>query len=143
MRPRWLGVFLIGWMLVGVVVLALGAKALVDSQRFLAKAVVANGIVVDVARVVNSDNEVSFYPVVEFVTAREQVVRFQADEATPDPEQRMGDSVRILHDPADPGNARLDTGFSRWGAGAVLGFVGLGFVVSGAGAYLLLRRGQP
>jgi hypothetical protein len=142
MRPRWLGVFLIGWMLAGVVLLALGTKSLVDSRRFLAKAAVADGVVVDIARDVDLDNEVSFYPVIEFVTLREQVVRFKADEATPRPDQRMGEEVRILYDPANPQDARLDTFWSRWLESIVLGVIGLGFVVSGAFAYRLLRRRQ-
>jgi hypothetical protein len=138
MKPRWLGVVLVGFILAGVVLMALGAKVLVDSRRFQAKAVAANGVIVDVARIVD-EGEVSLFPIVEFVTPREQVVRFQADEASPRAEQRIGDSVRILYDPASPRHVRLDTGWSLWGQGAAM--VGIGFFfVTLPGAILLLRR---
>jgi hypothetical protein len=38
------------------------------------------------------------YPFVEFVTARGQVVQFQADDGS----LRVGDSVRLVYDPANP-----------------------------------------
>ena len=134
-------------MLTGVVLLGLSGKSLMDDRRFLAKAAVATGVVVDIARVVDQDDEVAYYPVVEFTTAREQVVRFEADEATPDPDRQLGASVRILYDPANPQDARLDTFMSRWGLSIVMGTLGLGFVLIPAFAYLvrrwMLRRSYP
>jgi hypothetical protein len=152
MKPRWLGIFLIGWMLLGVAVIGFGAKVLVDSRRFSAKAVGANARVVKVTRVVERERRTSggnkdnvyyvdvphFYPVVEFVTAREQVVRFRASGSTR--AYQVGDPVRVLYDPANPRAARLDTNSSWWEAGAILIFLGLCFVVTGAAAYFLPRR---
>lgn len=60
----------------------IGVKALGDGRRFIAAAVEARGIVVDIALVREYDADLERemtrpYPVVEFVTAREQVVRYQ------------------------------------------------------------------
>ena len=68
--------------LVGAVTVGIGVKALGDGRRFIAAAVEARGIVVDIANVREYDADLERdmtrpYPVAEFVTAREQVVRYQ------------------------------------------------------------------
>ncbi len=147
-KPRWwqvvsleLGVVLIILLLAGIVGVGVGVKGLVDSRRFLATSSSANGVVVDVARVIErvqggsgnthySKNVPVYYPVVQFVTAREQVVRFQADEGS---EKRsayqVGASIRVLYDPANPRDARLDTWASRLGFSIIVGSLGLLFIV--------------
>lgn len=135
-------------MLVGGGLVGLGVKVLVDNQRFVAKAASAKGVVVAVREEVRSelrgsgDNEhyvdvTYYYPVVRFLTAREQVVQFQGDDGS----LRVGDSVRILYDPANPRDARLDSWPSSWGAGAVPIAVGLVLIliVIGAGLYRRAR----
>jgi hypothetical protein len=116
---------------------------LVNTLRFMERAVPANGVVVEIAREVDvgvrQSGEEYYFPVVEFVTARGQVVRFQANESTNSPGEMMGDEVGILYDPANPRDARLDTGFSVWGGAAVFGGIGLCFVII-SGSFLLRRR---
>ena len=149
--PIVVQIVLIVMMVVGAIFVVGGVKALVDSQRFVAKAATANGVVVDVAKVVQREQRGSsgheyyvdvtyFHPVVQFLTAREQVVRFQASEGNSDPStHRVGDSIRILYDPASPRNARLDTWFSRWGDSMILIVVGFALVVIPAVIYRVLR----
>lgn len=122
-----------------------------DSQRFAAKATAANGVVVGVAEVVQQERRGSsdnpyyvdvtyFHPVVRFVTADEQVVEFQADEGSKNPSAyQVEDSIRILYDPVNPRDARLDTWFSRWGGSVILLLIGLVLIVLGAVDYWLLR----
>jgi hypothetical protein len=111
---------------------------LVASQRFLAKAEVAEGVVVDVATSVEREQRKSgdrtdyvdvtyFAPIVRFRDGREQVVQFQAGQrSSGQPAYRVGDSVRVLYDPANPQDARLDTVFGRWGAAMI--FLGMGLL---------------
>lgn len=115
--------------LVGAVSVGVGVKALVDSQHFLATAATANGVVVGVAKVreeSSDDGEVTnYYPVVQFATAREQVVQFRGDPNNPPDEYRVGDPVRVLYDPANPRHAKFDTWNERWGDGVVPTVLGL------------------
>jgi len=134
-------VVLIVLMLAGIFLVGVGVKGLVDSWRFMANASSAKGVVVDVVGVVERvqrgsgdrtyyENVTFFHPVVQFVTAREQVVRFQADEGTDKRSAyQVGDSVRILYDPANPRDAQLDTWFSRWGGPLIPVAIGLVMVV--------------
>jgi hypothetical protein len=144
-----LQVVLIGLMLVGGGLMGLGGLLLVDNQRFVAKAASARGVVISVReevryeRVGSGDNEryenVSyFYPVVQFLTAREQLVKFEGNDGS----LRVGRSVRVLYDPANPQDARLDSWPSRWGAGTVPLAIGLALLAIGAVLYrwFWLRR---
>jgi hypothetical protein len=144
-------VVLIVLMLGGVISLVVGVKTLVDSQRFEARAVATNGVVVDVTEGVESvrrgsgDNSyyedvTIFHPVVRFVTAREQEVRFQASEGSDDPRAYgVGDSIGVLYDPTNPRDARLDTWVSRRGDSITLITIGLALLIIGAVVYWLLR----
>ena len=144
-RPPVIRIVLIGIILLGAALVGLGVKSLVDSQRFVATAAVANGVVVDVAKVREYDSDAEryvtrSYPVVQFVTAREQVVRYQAGQGSNPPHQRIGGSIRVLYDPANPQRVKFDTWNNRWGTGVVLIAAGLALMVLNAAAmYLLLR----
>jgi hypothetical protein len=144
-------VVLIILILGGAIFLVIGVKTLVDSQRFEARAVATNGVVVEIAEGVESVRRGSgdnwyyedvriFHPVVRFVTAREQEVRFQASEGSQDPwAYGVGDSIGVLYDPANPRAARLDTEVSRRGDSITLITIGLALLVIGAVGYWLLR----
>jgi len=144
-------VVLLVLMLGGAIFFVVGVKALVDSQRFVARATATDAVVVDVAGVVKSvrrgsgdsahyEDVTIFHPVVRFVTAREQEVRFRAREGSEDPSAYgVGDSIRVLYDPANPQDARLDTWTSRWGYSIYLVMIGLVLIGIGTGIYWMLR----
>ncbi|HEY3023163.1 MAG TPA: DUF3592 domain-containing protein [Actinomycetota bacterium] len=144
-----LQLLLIGLMLLGVVMVGFGVKMLVDTRRFLATAEVAKGVVVRVDKSVSTEwpgsgnnrhpvHVTHNYPVVEFVTAREQVAQFQADNGS----LRVGDSVRLLYDPANPRNARLDNWGNRWAGFLALTGAGLAILVVNGLVYLILLWGR-
>jgi Protein of unknown function (DUF3592) len=111
----------------------IGVKVLVDSQHFLATAATANGMVVDVVKVREENSEgteeTNYYPVVQFATARERVVRFRGDQGSNPPDYGVGDSVRVLYDPANPRHVKFDTWNARWGDGVALTVTGVGLVI--------------
>jgi hypothetical protein len=144
-----LEIVLIGLMLLGAVLVVLGVKTLMDTRRFLTTAKVARGVVVRVdQRVVTEQRGPSDdpyyvqvthkFPVVEFTTAYEQVAQFRADDGS----LRVGDSVRLLYDPANPRNARLDNWGNRWAGFLALTGIGLGFLAGFGVLYLLIRRAR-
>ena len=130
-------------LLAGAAMVGVGVKTLLDSQHFLATAAAANGVVVGVVKVREENSEgteeTRVYPVVQFLTAREQVVRFQAGPGSNPPHHRIGGSIRVLYDPANPRHVRFDTWYNRLGEGIGLIGSGLGVVVVIAGGCLLAR----
>ena len=140
-------IVLIALMLLGVVLVGFGAKMLADTRRFLATAEPAKGVVVRVdkrverERVGSGDHEhwanvTRYYPIVEFRSAREQVAQFQADDGS----LRLGDSVNLVYDPANPRHARLDKWGNRWAGPLAFWGAGLTILVVSGAIYLLLRR---
>jgi uncharacterized protein DUF3592 len=137
-----------GLILLNVMVLGGGLKVLLDGRRFLATAAEARGVVVDVAKVREYDSDVGrevtrSYPVVEFVTAREQVVRYQPPVGSNPPDYRIGGPLRVLYDPANPQHVVLDTWDELWKEGVVIVSVGLVLTVISVAVYLLLRSDLP
>jgi Protein of unknown function (DUF3592) len=144
-RVPGMRVILIALMLLGVVLVGFGFKMLVDTRRFLATAEPAKGVVVRVDKRVSRErvgagdnahwaNVTRNFPIVEFRTAREQVAQFQADDGS----LRVGDSVRLVYDPANPRNARLDKWGNRWAGPLAFWGAGLVILVVNGATYLLL-----
>lgn len=139
-------IVLIALMLLGVVLVGFGVKMLADTRRFLATAEPAKGVVVRAdkrvrrERVGSGDNAhwanvTRYFPIVEFRSAREQVAQFQADDGS----LRLGDSVNIVYDPANPRHARLDKWGNRWAGPLAFWGAGLAILVVSGAIYLLLR----
>ena len=149
MKPRSVGlVFFLAFLpLVGTVVIGLGVWDLVTSRRFLANASAADGVVVKVDKVVDYhwtgsgersryEKVTLYYPVVRFVTASEQAVEYSDESGSNPPAYGVGDSVRVLYDPANPQKARLDTVSNRW-LGPTVAII-IGVVILSVGVAVLL-----
>ena len=132
--------------LLNLMMLGGGLKVLLDGRRFLATAAEARGVVVDLAKVREYDSDAGagrqvtrLYPVVEFVTAREQVMRYQPPMGSNPPDYRVGGPLRVLYDPANPQHVVLDTWDELWKEGVVVLAVGLVLTVISVAVYLVLR----
>jgi hypothetical protein len=111
--------------------IGLGVRGVVTTQRFLATASTADGAVVDVDS--DTHEETTDYNlVVRFVTASGQVVQFRSAEGHSPPPESVGDSVRVLYDPANPQRARLDTWGGRWAEDTAKIIIGMVFFSLGA-----------
>jgi Protein of unknown function (DUF3592) len=139
-------VVLIALMLLGVVLVGFGVKLRLDTRRFLATAEPAMGVVVRVDKRVTHErvgagerahwaDVTRYYPFVEFRTAHGQVAQFQADDGS----LRVGDSVNVVYDPANPRKARLDKWGNRWAGPLAFWGAGLAILVMSGATYLLLQ----
>ena len=104
----------------GPLLLGFGIKSVVDNQHFLDSARPAIGVVVGrVERPVDLPELTANrgYPVVRFVSASGEVVRFVAGPHTNPPSFHVGGTVRLLYDPAHPRQVRFNTWLDRLGNG--------------------------
>jgi hypothetical protein len=144
MRPRRLSHTSFSFavlILAAAVLMGLGVREFATTQRFLAKASTADGVVVRVDKVRDEKGTV-YYPVVRFVTASGQVVEYTDNVGQKPPAYRVGDAVRVLYDPANPQKARLDTWSSRWFLATILTILGM-FILLVVGLVRLLSHGSP
>ncbi len=145
---------------VGLIFVALGVIMLVRARRFARRAVRTTGDVVDLARrwsnpggpgnldsLGNSDSlgntgglgstgSYLYFPVVRFATADGQAVQFQSSTGTSWRSRRVGQTVPVLYNPANPRDARIDT-FMATGCLPV-GFIVFGAVFVALGGAILL-----
>lgn len=130
--------------------LLIGAVVSVTHTRsFLAHAVRAQGTVVALLpRYSNNssnnsnstNNSPTYAPMIRF-SAGAQVVDFTASTSSNPPSYRVGETVPVLYLESAPFQARLDSFFSLWGAGVVLGPLGAIFLVVG-GLMIIVPRMQ-
>ncbi len=126
---------------------------LARARRFARRAARTTGAVVDLARrwsnpgglgnlgSLNTDslgNTGSYlsFPIVRFATAEGQAVQFQSSTGTSWRSRRVGQTVPVLYDPANPRDARIDT-FMATGCLPV-GFTVCGVLVVALGGAILL-----
>jgi hypothetical protein len=144
MRPHWtslLGVMAL--LLVAVLLIGLGVRGVVATQRFLASTSAADGVVVEVDDDTNYEKgTTTYYPVVRFVTGSGKVVQYRDHSGENPPAYQVGDLVRVLYDPANPQGARLDTWASLWLEALILIILGVPLLLFSA-VILLFARVSP
>jgi Protein of unknown function (DUF3592) len=120
----------------GTGLVILGAHLYRTTEVFLAKAVRAQGIVVEMAANHSSDGN-TWAPVVEFSHAGNRY-RFKDSVSSNPPSYRTGDRVAVLFDPDHPRDARIDRG--RWNRLVPILVAGSGALFSLLGFWVLKRR---
>ena len=103
------------FVLIGIAVLISGAVGAVKQARKSGRGVAATGTVVDlVKRVFNPGSAGVYCPVVDFTTASGQPVRFESQFGTMPASHRVGQSIAVRYDPADPQKAEVDSATANW-----------------------------
>jgi hypothetical protein len=118
----------------GTVLLVAGLIWLGQEIRFGWAAQSASGTIVE-ARARESAEGLEFYPVVEFAAHDGRVIRFDGLSTSPPPV--AGTPVKVLYDPAQPNNARINSLVQRWLLGAVFASMGGIFLAAAS-----VRRSQ-
>ena len=127
------------FVLIGIAVLIGGIVGAVKQVRKSGRGVEATGTVVDlVKRIFNPGGAGVYCPVVDFTTASGQTVRFESQFGTMPASHRVGQSIPVRYDPAEPQKAEVDSATANWfvpgctiGMGLMFLLMGLVFVVIG------------
>ncbi|HVR65971.1 MAG TPA: DUF3592 domain-containing protein [Verrucomicrobiae bacterium] len=138
-RPSWLftGIFL----LIGLGLLGGGAYSGVSTFDFLANAVSAPGVVIDLeARWDSDDGGYTYYPRVRFATEGGRPYEFTGDVGSSPASFDVGEEVRVLFDPADPSKARIDSFMQLWFTPLLLAGMGTVFSIFGLWGTLTAAR---
>lgn len=124
--------------LLGLTCLGIGCYATYEHLAFSRDAAEATGAVVEVVPRPTGRRNPRFrqLPVVEFVTASRQRVRFES-QFRGDPPLRVGDQVAVLYPPSRPGQARLAAQWLTWGSRVRNCFVAGGMVALMASAAMV------
>jgi uncharacterized protein YneF (UPF0154 family) len=132
------GFKIVGWVfaLVGLGLLTAGAMVYLHTERFIARASEAEGAVVELER-----RGSVYHPVVSFNAQDGKSVTFASSIGSSPPSYRKGEKVRVLYDPVNPQEARIEGIFSLWLPVMILwGIGGVFFLIGGSFLGFFLRR---
>lgn len=126
------------FLLSGIGLLIGAALNFTRTRAFLTSATEAIGEVVALVEEPPTDPEdsVTYRPVVSFHTGENRRVQFESIVSSNPPQYKVGASVRVLHNPDRPHEARIRSFTSLWLLLVILG--GLGVIFTGLGVGLLL-----
>jgi hypothetical protein len=126
--------------LAGIGLLFIGVHLHQKTAAFLARAVRAPGVVVEMATNHSSDGADTYAPVVEFEHEGRKYTFKDSISSNP-PSRRRGEPVGVLYDPDQPRDARIDRG--RWNKAVPILIGGFGALLCLFGVWGLSRRAQP
>jgi hypothetical protein len=109
------------------VALLVGAVWTFFSQQHQAEnRATASGIVVElVSRITTSGRSSMYCPVVEFTAASGEKIKFTSEFGTLPASHKIGQSVSVRYDAADPQKAEVDSTTTRWLGPLVFVFMGV------------------
>ena len=111
-----------------------------QSWHFTQSGVAATGTVVE-NRAIDDADGTTYKPVVEFEIDG-QVYRFEGGNSSSPPAYRVGQSVRVLYDPADPSQAQINSIWERWLAPFLMGSAAvlMALIVTGIMVFRIITR---
>ena len=107
-----------------------GAVFALREYRFINRAAHGRGTVVEVNRRTEHDKDGThsyFYPVVEFRTQDDRIVRITSSVGSDPPAYEVGEAVPVLYDPAAPASGCIDSFIERWFVALLFSGLGLLF----------------
>jgi len=93
-------------------------------QQTLESRVATTGIVVELTTQVTQRSSI-FCPVVEFTLPSGEKIRFTSEFGSRPAEHKIGQSVNIRYEAADPRKAEIESTMNRWLVPLILGFIGV------------------
>lgn len=128
---------IVAWGL-GVMLFCIGAGLLVVAARFgnadsdiVAAGGRADGVVVDVVGQRGSRGKITFRPIVAFTDQTGQRRTFASNVSSSPPAYERGEAVSVVYDPANPGDAKIDSFMERYFGTLMFGIMGTIFTLIG------------
>jgi hypothetical protein len=126
---------------VGVIFGLLGIGMLVGgifwglrTREFIARAERADGRVIEMVAKRDSDGDRTYSPTVQFMAKDGTQTTFTSSVSSNPPSHREGDAVKVLYDPANPRDAKIESFTELWFGPLLLGGVmGVIFTLVGVG----------
>jgi len=115
----------------GVGLLVLSHHFYVKTETFLAKANQTTGRVVDLHETDSSDSSPTYAPVVEYYDGSGRTHTFTDSFSSSPPSYHTGESVGVLYNRENPGEARIDRGWANYLLTIVFGCLGALFTSGG------------
>ena len=112
----------------GLASIAFGIYSIPGTISLVINSETTEGTVVDVSQRPQMEGGPTYAPTVTFVTKDGRSIKFTSNVSSGSWKDRIGESVTVRYDLADPANARIDSLSQLWGGSIIPIGLGLAFV---------------
>lgn len=117
------------FMLIGIGALWFSFSHIGSTLKANNNAIKVSGVVIALSEV-NSNNGVTYAPVVEYTTQNsEHKFQFKSSSSANPPSYDVGERVDVAYSPDAPQSGYIDTWFARWATVLISGLIGVAFVL--------------
>lgn len=93
---------------IGSIFILISSALIINKIIFISKACSTEGTVIDMRMSKEHDNDTTFAPVVQFKLTDGENITFISPVGSSSPQYKIGDSVKVLYTPDNPGNAEIN-----------------------------------
>lgn len=131
-ESRFLKIFRSIFFIAGLGLLAGTFWSVYSTRSFIAEALRADGVVIDLERSRSSDGT-TYSPVVRFIAADGVERTFVTSWSSSPPSHSRGEAVQVLYPAERPEEAEVEGFLSLWGGALITGLLGTAFFLVGGG----------
>lgn len=136
--PRIVGLVFFG---IGIILLAVAVVTGISARNFVNSAEGATGVVIDNDTSRDEDGDITYFPIIRFLTQDGEDITFRSDIGTGN-ERTLGSSVDVLYKTDDPSDALLDGFVEKWFLPLLFGFMGVIFTVIGLATVVAVSQAR-
>jgi hypothetical protein len=132
----------LGWLFIGIGALLLAGAffAVMSSRSLLREGIRTTGNVIDFVESQAEDGQPMYAPVFSFLDEQGVEHQIRSNVSSSSYAYMKGQAVDVIYRPGDPQRAEIQSTFGLWGLAAILGFVGIFFLVFGIGTNFITRK---
>lgn len=132
----------LGWLFIGIgVLLLVGMLLSINSTRSLLKeGVRTTGNVINFVETQDDEGQTMYAPVFAFLDQQGGEHQIVSHVSSSSYAYMKGQAVDVIYRTGDPDSAQIQSTFGLWGLAAILGFVGVIFVIFGIGANFITKK---
>jgi hypothetical protein len=119
--------------LVGTLALGFGVYLFMGKLEFLARSVVADGVVSELESSSSSKGGRTYYPVVQYNDSQGREQTFVSNIGSKPASYEVGEPVKVRYEPEKPSTAIIVGFWEMWGVITITGGLGILFLAIGAG----------
>lgn len=125
-------------LVIGIIFLSVGGLIFYNHQKFMSAAKLGKGTIIGLEYQPSSDNKGggTYHPVIAFTDEKGKEHTIHSNSGSNPPAYTEGEKVDVYYNPKDPNDVSLPGFFNQWGAVTMFG--GIGFIIGGVGAGILL-----
>lgn len=132
----------LGWLFIGIGALLLTGAffAVMSSRSLLQEGIRTTGNVIDFVESQDEDGQTMYAPVFSFLDEQGVEHQILSNVSSSSYAYMKGQAVDVIYRPGDPQGAEIQSTFGLWGLAAILGFIGIIFLVFGIGTNFITRK---